>query len=81
MKTVQNALEESGWPTSKIAAALGESKQAVHNWHRRGYPADKCKALEALTGISVRLLRPDDWQKYWPDAPEPSPEVPQQEAA
>lgn len=25
------------------------------------------KTLEALTGISVKELRPDDWHRYWPE--------------
>ncbi len=51
-----------------IADELGESVQTVSNWRTRGVPANRCKAFEALTGMSVRRLRPKDWREYWPDA-------------
>lgn len=51
---------------SKLAAELGESPQAVANWKQRGIPAARCKAVERLTGIPVRELRPHDWRDYWP---------------
>lgn len=55
---------------AKLAAAVGaNSTAAVCNWGRRGIPADMAKTVEALTGISVRNLRPDDWHKYWPEQP------------
>lgn len=50
-----------------LAAALGETAQTVSNWRGRGIPANRCKAVESLTGVSVRKLRPDDWADYWPD--------------
>jgi hypothetical protein len=50
-----------------IAVALNESLATVCNWRHRGIPPNKAKALEALTGISVRRLRPKDWHEYWPD--------------
>ena len=49
------------------AEALGESSSTVCNWKVRGIPANKAKQIEALTGISVRKLRPEDWQQYWPE--------------
>ena len=52
---------------SELATALGESPQTVSNWRHRSFPAHRCKAIEALTGISVRRLRPDDWRMYWPE--------------
>lgn len=58
-----------GSPT-KLGAAVGESASTVCNWRSRGIPANKAATLERLTGISVRELRPDDWQAYWP---EPAP--------
>jgi DNA-binding transcriptional regulator YdaS (Cro superfamily) len=53
---------------AKLAAALGETAQAVSNWRARGVPANRCKAIEAATGVSVQFLRPNDWHDYWPDA-------------
>ena len=52
---------------SALADALGESVQTVSNWRTRGVPANRCKAVEALTGVSVRRLRPHDWADYWPE--------------
>jgi len=51
-----------------IARALDESIQTVINWRDRGFPPRKCKAIEALTGVSVKRLRPNDWADYWPEA-------------
>jgi DNA-binding transcriptional regulator YdaS (Cro superfamily) len=50
-----------------LADALGESMQTITNWRARGVPANRCVAVEQLTGISRRVLRPLDWSEYWPD--------------
>lgn len=50
-----------------LADALGVTSQVVSNWKTRGVPPNKCKAIEVLTGVSVRELRPDDWGDYWPE--------------
>lgn len=55
-----------------LARALGESTPAVCNWRTRGIPANRCKAIEALTGIPARRMRPHDWHEYWPE-PEKAP--------
>jgi DNA-binding transcriptional regulator YdaS (Cro superfamily) len=52
---------------TKFAEALGESVQTASNWRHRQIPAARAKAVESLTGISVRRIRPDDWQLYWPE--------------
>jgi DNA-binding transcriptional regulator YdaS (Cro superfamily) len=52
---------------SALARTLGESIQAVSNWRQRGFPVAKCKAIEAISGVSVKKLRPNDWSDYWPD--------------
>lgn len=57
---------------SRFAKAVGDSIPAVCNWRARGIPAHRAQAVSALTGISLRDLRPDDWQLYWPDAPKPA---------
>ncbi len=57
---------------SAIAAALSEKVQTVSNWRSRGIPPNRCKAIEALTGVSVRKLRPHDWSEYWPDERAPA---------
>lgn len=58
-------VREAGSLTA-LADALGETPQLVSNWRHRSFPANKCKAIEAITGISVQRLRPDDWREYWP---------------
>ena len=64
------AIERAGG-VGALAAALDETPQTVNNWRaRRRAPVRRSKAIEALTGVSVRLLRPSDWANYWPDAPE-----------
>lgn len=64
----RRVLEHFGGSPAKLAAAVGaNSTAAVCNWENRSIPLDKVKALEAITGMSVRELRPDDWQLYWPE--------------
>lgn len=64
----RRVLEHFGESPAKLAAAVGaKSTAAVCNWARRGIPVDIAKTIEGLTGISVRELRPEDWQRYWPD--------------
>lgn len=57
---VDAAIETLGGP-SKAAAALGiNNPSVVMNWRARGrVPADKALDVEALTGISRHVLRPD----------------------
>lgn len=53
---------------AKLAKALDESTPVVCNWKSRGIPASRAKAIQALTGIPVQQIRPNDWRDYWPDA-------------
>lgn len=55
-----------GSPT-KLAEFVGETTQTVCNWRHRGIPAHKVMALSSRTGISERVMRPDDWHLYWPE--------------
>jgi len=50
----------------ELATHLGEKIATVSNWRERGIPPKRCKAVESLTGIPVNVLRPDDWEHYWP---------------
>ena len=61
-------LVERAGGLKRLTDALGEEKvQTVSNWRHRGIPANRCKLIESLYGISVKRLRPDDWQMYWPE--------------
>lgn len=53
-----------------LADALGESVSTVCNWRHRGIPPHRAKAVEMLTGVSVRETRPVDWRDYWPETSE-----------
>jgi DNA-binding transcriptional regulator YdaS (Cro superfamily) len=56
-----------GGGLTKLAEIMGESLQTLNNWRSRGVPPGKCKAFAAATGVSVKLLRPNDWARYWPE--------------
>lgn len=57
---------------SNLARALGVSRQVASNWRHRSFPPSRCKQIEAVTGVSVKRLRPDDWQTFWPAEAKPS---------
>lgn len=62
---MDQAIKAAGGLTT-LARSLGETKQTVHNWRKRGEPpANKTLAVEAVTGVSRRVLR-SDWADYWP---------------
>jgi DNA-binding transcriptional regulator YdaS (Cro superfamily) len=45
-------------------------QSAVSNWRGRGnVPTEHCAGIEAATKgiVNRRDLRPDDWQKIWPE--------------
>jgi DNA-binding transcriptional regulator YdaS (Cro superfamily) len=50
------AIEQAGGP-SAVGRALGISPQAVGQWRR--IPAERVIAVEALSGVSRHLMRPD----------------------
>ena len=54
-----------------LAALLGVTKGAVNQWKAAGrqVPIEHCLSIERLTGGAVtrRDLRPDDWDRIWPD--------------
>jgi DNA-binding transcriptional regulator YdaS (Cro superfamily) len=43
----------------RLAEALGLSAVAIHDWKRRGIPAERVLSVEAVTGVSRHVLRPD----------------------
>lgn len=65
---IERAIRAAGGPAA-LGKALSESTQTVSNWRMRGAPpANRCVAIEQLTGVSRRELRPTDWRDYWPEA-------------
>ena len=54
-----------------LARILEVAPPTVHEWKvgKRPVPAARCLAIELATKGTVtrKQLRPDDWQKYWPD--------------
>lgn len=54
-----------------LGAGLGVSKCVVWNWRNRGsVPPEYAPAIEALTQVSRKELRPDDWSRLWPELAE-----------
>ena len=70
MKQLDKAIEIVGG-VGKLAAAVGVVQGAVSNWRIRGsaVPPEHCATIEAATNgiVTRRDLRPDDWQKIWPE--------------
>lgn len=67
--TVKQALKDLGIKQEDVAKKLGISKAAVSAWNRNGVPPKHCPEVEAMTGgkLTRKQLRPDDWQKFWPE--------------
>ena len=55
-KTLQLAISQSGGVT-RLAAVLGIKQPSVSQWNR--VPAERCLAVEKISGVSRHLLRPD----------------------
>ena len=68
---------------SVLARQVGVSPALVYQWRtaKRPVPIEHCAAIEHATSgeVSRRDLRPDDWQRIWPELATPAPA--QQEAA
>jgi DNA-binding transcriptional regulator YdaS (Cro superfamily) len=63
---IERAIDKAGGAAA-MAKHLGESVQTVSNWRARGMPpANRCVAIEQMTGVSRCELR-DDWADYWPE--------------
>lgn len=68
--------------TTQVVQKLGGPVQAARKLGIKHYqsvqqwtyvPARHCNAVERLTGVDRKTLRPHDWQAYWPDlAQEPA---------
>lgn len=73
-----NRVIEAGGGTKRVAEALGVRPQVVSNWRRRNViPAERVLALEAVTGVSRHVIRPD----IYPPPDPPVHERPSTEAA
>ena len=54
---------------TKVARQIGISPQLLDNWLDRGVPVLRCADVERVSGgfVSRKKLRPDDWQRIWPE--------------
>ena len=60
----------------ELAAQLKVTPAAIGNWKVRGVPLEHCPHIEKLTerAVTRQMLRPDDWQRIWPELAEQQPE-------
>lgn len=70
MNELDKAIQSIGG-VGKLAATIGVVQGAVSNWRARGsmVPPEYCATIEAATKgeVTRKTLRPDDWQKIWPE--------------
>ena len=63
-------LEESG-KANTLAKAIGVSPVMISLWKTgaRPIPIERCPDIERATegAVSRRDLRPDDWERIWPE--------------
>lgn len=61
---------------ANLARELDVSPQAIHEWKKakRPIPVDRCTQIELATAGAVtrKDLRPDDWEKIWPELAKPT---------
>lgn len=71
-EALHEACEHVG-SAKKLAELLGISPAMVSAWtsddpeRYRPVAADRCVAIEELTGVSRKRLRPADWRRFWHD--------------
>lgn len=67
---VQRACKKVG-SQQALAKAIDVSAALIHQWRSgiRPVPVQHCYAIEVATGGTVtrRDLRPDDWERIWPE--------------
>lgn len=77
MKLADYTSQERGGQTL-LAKALGIPPQLMYQWVRevRPVPIERCVDIERATNGAVtrRDLRPDDWQRIWPELAEKEPD-------
>lgn len=70
---------EDATSAAALARDVGVSPTLVYQWRtgRRPIPVEHCAAIERVTGgeVSRRDLRPDDWQRIWPELAGPAQEA------
>lgn len=65
---IQTAVEKLGGPTSAAKQLGVKSYQSVQQWVVAGQvPAQYCKRVESLTGVTCDKLRPVDYLMIWPE--------------
>ncbi|WP_025917691.1 YdaS family helix-turn-helix protein [Herminiimonas sp. CN] len=76
---LSNYISETNTKKSDLARALNVSPALMHQWIERIRPVavQHCAAIEALTGgmVTRKDLRPNDWQKIWPELVVPIPPI------
>ena len=57
-----------------MAKKIGAYSSDISDWanEERPIPAHYCKEIEDFTegNVTRKILRPNDWQKYWPELAE-----------
>lgn len=68
MNPLDQAIQYCGG-LSALAEKIEVSPARLGNWRLRGVPIESCFAIEQATEgtTSRKALRPDDWQKIWPE--------------
>ena len=68
MEALNEAIQRAGG-VGKLAEAIGTKSSVVSNWRQRKTlpPPEYCPAIEQITGVTRRDLRPDDWERIWPE--------------
>ena len=64
----KNIIEAYG--QTKLATELSIPTAQVHHWVKgvRFVPPKYCKQIVTLVdGVTLQMLRPGDWQVYWPE--------------
>jgi DNA-binding transcriptional regulator YdaS (Cro superfamily) len=77
MNSLDKAIKLCGGP-SALAGKIGISSARLGNWRVRGVPVESWFLIEAATDgeVTRKDLRPDDWQKIWPELATPSNTTP-----
>lgn len=68
-------LKEERGRTTALAAALNVSGSLVTQWAAgKSVAAERCPEIEIATAgkVTRRDLRPDDWQRIWPELADPT---------